>query len=92
MPDVLPGVSLVVRPSGLDVRDLGDSVVVYDADTRRTIALQSPASTLFTALLQNHDATVGVLRPEGLASGTSDDIEAAIVDLETAGLIAVHDE
>ncbi|WP_200341277.1 hypothetical protein [Rhodovibrio sodomensis] len=66
-------------------------MVVYDLDTRRTIALEPPASTLLTALLQGQDATLAAMRPDGLESGSSADVEAAIVDLENAGLITVHD-
>lgn len=67
-------------------------MVVYDVTTRRTIALQPPASTLLKALLQGRDDAAAAIGPEDLESGSCADVEAAIVDLENAGLITVHDD
>ena len=74
-----------------DVRDLGDSLVVFDLETRQTFALQPPASTVFTSLAAEARGGVSVKQGDFLAATPDEQVKDALAELQDSGLITVHD-
>lgn len=74
-----------------DVRDLGDSLVIFDLETRQTFALQPPASTVFASLIAEARAGAGVDQGDLLAATPNDQVKNALAELQDSGLITVHD-
>lgn len=82
-------VVLACSPDELDVCDLGDSLVAYHLATRRTVALQPPASDVLLALLTRS-------RPQPAPAARHDDsandgLDVALAELAAVGLVAFHD-